>query len=299
MSNIRKIYFVVMGNVFPPHKDIHETYDLKGSTFGRFITADELAREHLATLKDLNWMERGRKLKLGPEKATMLMNQLKADCLFLAKVKIMDYSLLVGIHYLSRGNKDNIRERSMMMLEPTTPMLGKSTPAFKQSSISAAAAGDSTGLPQERKMCIYYSEDGGFMSSHRDGTPSEELYFLGIIDILTPYSVSKRIEHVFKSIQYDKRTISAINPLDYSQRFLKFMADNILQDTESDYATKQLPQIPNYYSTMIDRDAIVIEEDHGNGNGNGNNNDNGDNDGNDDGDGDEKCGNKIKCELKE
>lgn len=29
MSNISKIYFVVMGNIFPPHKDIHETYDLK------------------------------------------------------------------------------------------------------------------------------------------------------------------------------------------------------------------------------------------------------------------------------
>ena len=25
----RKIHFVVMGNVFPPNKDMHETYDLK------------------------------------------------------------------------------------------------------------------------------------------------------------------------------------------------------------------------------------------------------------------------------
>lgn len=27
--NPRKIYFVVMGNIFPPNKDIHEIYDLK------------------------------------------------------------------------------------------------------------------------------------------------------------------------------------------------------------------------------------------------------------------------------
>ena len=31
----RKIHFVIMNNLFPPHKDIHETYDLKGSTVGR------------------------------------------------------------------------------------------------------------------------------------------------------------------------------------------------------------------------------------------------------------------------
>ncbi len=145
MSNIRKIYFVVMGNIFPPHKDIHETYDLKGSSLGRFITPEESANKHLATLKDLNWLQQKRKLKLGPEKATMLMNQLRADCMFLSKVKIMDYSLLVGIHYSSRGNLENLREKSMMILEPTTP-LGMTEkqkrnraapPAFRQTSITA------------------------------------------------------------------------------------------------------------------------------------------------------------------
>lgn len=192
-----------MGNIFPPHKDIHETFDLKGSTLGRFITLDELRQKSMATLKDLNWIQKKRKLKLGPEKATLLMNQLRSDCLFLSKVKIMDYSLLVGIHYFSRGNKDNIRERSMMIYEPTTPKLGSGAPAFKQSNISAAIAGDSAGLPQERKMCIFYGDDGGFRSSTAEGDSSDELYFLGVIDILTPYTVTKRIEHVFKSLQHD------------------------------------------------------------------------------------------------
>lgn len=37
----RKIHFVVMGNVLPPNKDIHETYDLKVmiiSIFSRAVT---------------------------------------------------------------------------------------------------------------------------------------------------------------------------------------------------------------------------------------------------------------------
>ncbi|RAL62014.1 hypothetical protein DID88_002503 [Monilinia fructigena] len=31
----RKIHFVVMNNLFPPHRDVHQTFDLKGSTIGR------------------------------------------------------------------------------------------------------------------------------------------------------------------------------------------------------------------------------------------------------------------------
>jgi 1-phosphatidylinositol-4-phosphate 5-kinase len=31
----RKIHFVVMNNLFPPHRDVHEIFDLKGSTIGR------------------------------------------------------------------------------------------------------------------------------------------------------------------------------------------------------------------------------------------------------------------------
>ena len=38
------------------------------------------------------------------------------------------------------------------------------------------------------------------------------------------------------------------------------MAENIFQDTASDYATKKLPQIPLRYSTLEDRDVVVIEE---------------------------------------
>lgn len=260
MSNIKKIYFVVMGNVFPPHKDIHETYDLKGSTKGRFVTSEELANRHLATLKDLNWLQKKRKLRLGPEKATLLMNQLKADCLFLAKMRIMDYSLLVGIHYMSRGNRDNIRQRSMKMLEPTTPVMG-GTAAFKQTSIRTAPSTDP--IPQERRMCIFYSEDGGFRSSENDGRSGDELYFLGVIDILTPYTVKKRIEHVFRSIKDDAKSISAVNPIDYSRRFLRFMAENILQDTDSDYATKKLPLIPeDDYAAIEQADgAVLISQD--------------------------------------
>lgn len=80
MSATRKIYFVVMSNIFPPNKDIHEIYDLKGATQGRYVPREVVESSPQVTLKDLNWIENGRKLILGPEKATLLMNQLRSDC---------------------------------------------------------------------------------------------------------------------------------------------------------------------------------------------------------------------------
>lgn len=80
MSSTRKIYFVVMGNIFPPNKEVHEFYDLKGSTQGRLVPQEDIKPGTRKALKDLNWVENQRKLILGPAKATLLMNQLRSDC---------------------------------------------------------------------------------------------------------------------------------------------------------------------------------------------------------------------------
>ena len=54
----RKIHFVVMGNVFPGNKDIHETYDLKGSMFGRLTPEEVIAKTPHAVMKDQNWVNK-------------------------------------------------------------------------------------------------------------------------------------------------------------------------------------------------------------------------------------------------
>lgn len=68
-----------MGNVFPSNKDVHETYDLKGSTFGRITTEQDIIRNPHAVLKDLNWVEKGKKLELGIIKRKVLLSQLHKD----------------------------------------------------------------------------------------------------------------------------------------------------------------------------------------------------------------------------
>lgn len=102
-----------MNNLFPPHRDIHETYDLKGSAFGREYPEEKAKQNPKAVLKDKNWVNRGRVLELGPEKRALLSEQLRRDMQFLRAAKVMDYSLLVGIHNMARGNRDNLRENQL------------------------------------------------------------------------------------------------------------------------------------------------------------------------------------------
>jgi len=67
-----------MGNVFPPNRKIHETYDLKGSLVGR----ESLPKKDgtmPSILKDLNFLNNKQKLKLGPEKSALFVQQIKKD----------------------------------------------------------------------------------------------------------------------------------------------------------------------------------------------------------------------------
>jgi 1-phosphatidylinositol-4-phosphate 5-kinase len=119
----RKIHFVIMNNLFPPHKDIHETYDLKGSTVGREYPEEKAAQKPRAVLKDLNWINRGRTLDLGPEKRALLTEQLRRDSELLKQINVMDYSLLVGIHNMQRGNRDNVRSNTLKVFSVSLSFL--------------------------------------------------------------------------------------------------------------------------------------------------------------------------------
>ena len=98
----RFITVVVMDNVFYNQDllKIHERYDLKGSTVGRRVLKGNRSREtYKGTLKDLDLNKR---IVVGPEAREQLLEQLRCDVAFLTSCKIMDYSLLLGIHHHSQ-----------------------------------------------------------------------------------------------------------------------------------------------------------------------------------------------------
>ncbi|RWW27589.1 hypothetical protein BHE74_00017507 [Ensete ventricosum] len=65
--------------------------------------------------------------------------------------------------------------------------------------------------------------------------PTGEFYdvilYFGIIDILQDYDISKKLEHAYKSIQYDPTSISAVDPKQYSKRFRDFIYKVFTEDT--------------------------------------------------------------------
>jgi 1-phosphatidylinositol-4-phosphate 5-kinase len=100
----RMVYFVVMGNVFPIDKPIHERYDLKGSTRNRFTTDAERADPNVV-LKDLDFINARRKLLLGHDKKRRLLAQIKKDCELLERLEVTDYSVLIGVHRVSSNGR--------------------------------------------------------------------------------------------------------------------------------------------------------------------------------------------------
>lgn len=345
----RKIHFVIMNNLFPPHRDIHETYDLKGSSFGREYPEEKARQKKGATLKDINWIRRGRELELGPEKRGLFEAQLQSDVALLKRLNIMDYSLLIGLHDMRKGNSENLRQEALQVVEPSTTTAGAMTtkaaetaplsdgphshadgsaghdgpvtspgPApplhirtqgqqsTKQSGAapamvrrgSAATTGTSgdeefydaeTGILQsptsphhqeqgvpngsanatfsganskrasekdapalraavrrsdtkalgpssgtqlparetsERRHFLFYQDEGGFRSTDEHNQPSDWIYYLGVIDLFTPYNSVKRGETWWKSIttRGDRGGISSVPPKQYGDRFVKFLS---------------------------------------------------------------------------
>ncbi|KAG6909473.1 hypothetical protein DXG01_017195 [Tephrocybe rancida] len=326
----RKIHFVIMNNIFPPHRDIHETYDLKGSTVGREYPEEKARENPRAVLKDLNWINRGRTLEFGPEKRALLAEQLRRDSAFLKQVNVMDYSLLVGIHNMQRGNRDNVRRNTLKVFSPQLPHTphrkktmghthslshSKGSPeaiAMRRALYRTSGHVDAVQLPDaadepssappttqdpsfsdgasshihhpssasshpspthlrtgtssssshqptastssyqphshphrrdrdshrdkgkerekdladhfvDRQHFMFYQDEGGLRATDEGNYDIDVIYYVGVIDILTPYGGLKKLESFWKGLKADRHKISPVPPAEYADRFLAFM----------------------------------------------------------------------------
>ncbi|KAG2055963.1 SAICAR synthase-like protein [Suillus hirtellus] len=321
----QKIHFVIMNNLFPPHKDIHESYDLKGSTIGRIVPPAKLEQNPRAVQKDLNWIDSNRVLELGPEKRALLTEQLRRDSEMLRDLGVMDYSLLVGLHWGNRGNRENVRGSTLRVFEPSVPPIRRkttqtkdgrspeaiamrrimrasdphhlgttldlpdsppssmqtvapSTPTHSQrtrprsgskgtSNANVGVNGNGNGITQQahltfqtpphsshplhqsqppqppypqhqtpsnapsqqphptqdRDHFLFYQDEGGLQATDESNEEMDVIYYLGIIDILTPYGGLKKCEHFWKGLSADRHKISPVPPSEYADRFFGFM----------------------------------------------------------------------------
>ncbi len=98
--NAKNVRIIVMNNLLPSGLRMHHRFDLKGSTYKRKASKGERSKTS-PTFKDLDFLEvYPEGIFLQPELYDNLMNSIQRDCRVLESFKIMDYSLLIGIHNL-------------------------------------------------------------------------------------------------------------------------------------------------------------------------------------------------------
>lgn len=217
-------YMVVTRNVFSHRLGVHRKYDLKGSTVAREASDKEKAKD-LPTLKDNDFLNEGQKLHVGEENKKIFLEKLKRDVEFLSVLKIMDYSLLVGLHDVDRAEQEEMEVEERAEEEECEDGTGNPICSY----------GTPPDSPGNLLNCPRFFGPGEFdpsvdvyaMKSH-DNAPKKEVYFMAIIDILTPYDAKKKAAHAAKTVKHGAGAeISTVNPEQYSKRFIEFMS-NIL-----------------------------------------------------------------------
>lgn len=222
-SGGKNIRVVVMNNVLPRVVRMHLKYDLKGSTYKRRASKKEREKAR-PTFKDLDFMQDLQDgLMLDQDMYNALVKTLQRDCLVLESFKIMDYSLLLGVHNMDQAERERQMEGSQGDSDEKRPVAQKALYSTAMESIQGGAACGGS-IDTDDTM-------GGIPAVN--GRGERLLLYIGIIDILQSYRLIKKLEHTWKALVHDGDTVSVHRPGFYADRFLKFMSNTVFKKSSS------------------------------------------------------------------
>uniref|UniRef100_A0A8C9T904 Phosphatidylinositol 5-phosphate 4-kinase type-2 alpha n=1 Tax=Scleropages formosus TaxID=113540 RepID=A0A8C9T904_SCLFO len=241
-------YMIVTRNVFSHRLSVYKKYDLKVSAehfrafaqprpheeaappksrmsqklqtiriATRFYCAIKHTKE-LPTYKDNDFINDGQKIYIDEDNKKMFLDKLKKDVEFLAQLKLMDYSLLVGIHDVERAEQEEVESED--------------NEGEEEGESDGGAVGTPPDSPSNTLDSTRPLGPGEFdptidvyaIKSH-DNSPRKEVYFMAVIDILTHYDAKKKAAHAAKTVKHGAGAeISTVNPEQYSKRFYEFIA---------------------------------------------------------------------------
>ncbi|XP_012716805.2 phosphatidylinositol 4-phosphate 5-kinase type-1 beta [Fundulus heteroclitus] len=213
------IRLVVMNNVLPRSVKMHYKYDLKGSTYKRRASRKEREKPR-PTYKDLDFQDMHEEgLYFDTETYNNLMKTLQRDCRVLESFKIMDYSLLLGVHVLD--HREGVEQGQTG---------GDGRRNVGQRVLYSTAMESIQGDGKAAEAVTTDDTMGGIPAkTHKD---EKLLIFLGIIDILQSYRFIKKLEHSWKALVYDGDSVSVHRPGFYASRFLKFMTTRVFRKNQ-------------------------------------------------------------------
>lgn len=305
-KNKERIYFITMDNIFSTPNEIQLRYDLKGSTHGRRVLSSNIKinkdDKYPFSLKDLDFEDHTKYIYVGDDKKSKILEQVDKDTKFLSKMKIIDYSLLVGIHNSDISDKNdnhnlanaNINEQTehvsshqnqtnlklnsdnVLMNEKTNNNLNNlldvnyhndqynnysnnNTPRRIRSINDNSKIDIHNSTNIKNPFLFDYSEDcydefsysfidesnvknkennyneelslkrafkdlkDGGINGYYEGKKSKEIYYFGIIDILTEFKTFKSLEYLTKSVIYCSQGMSCVPPTQYQNRFYSYL----------------------------------------------------------------------------
>uniref|UniRef100_H3BXX4 Phosphatidylinositol-4-phosphate 5-kinase type 1 gamma n=1 Tax=Tetraodon nigroviridis TaxID=99883 RepID=H3BXX4_TETNG len=223
-SGGKNIRMVVMNNVLPRVVRMHLKYDLKGSTYKRRASKKEREKAR-PTFKDLDFMQDLQDgLMLDQDTYNALAKTLQRDCLVLESFKIMDYSLLLGVHNMDQADRERQMEGSQGGSDEKRPLAQQK--ALYSTAMESIQGGAACGGSIDTDDTM-----GGIPAVNGKG--ERLLLYIGIIDILQSYRLIKKLEHTWKALVHDGDTVSVHRPGFYADRFLKFMSNTVFKKSSS------------------------------------------------------------------
>ncbi|XP_064136359.1 phosphatidylinositol 4-phosphate 5-kinase type-1 gamma isoform X2 [Loxodonta africana] len=222
-SGGKNIRVVVMNNILPRVVKMHLKFDLKGSTYKRRASKKEKEKS-IPTYKDLDFIQdMPEGLMLDADTFTALVKTLQRDCLVLESFKIMDYSLLLGVHNIDQQERERQAEGAQSTADEKRPVGQKALYSTAMESIQGGAT---------RGEAIETDDTMGGIPAV-NGRGERLLLHIGIIDILQSYRFIKKLEHTWKALVHDGDTVSVHRPSFYAERFFKFMSNTVFRKNSS------------------------------------------------------------------
>eukprot|EP00471_Norrisiella_sphaerica_P014487 CAMPEP_0184503756 /NCGR_PEP_ID=MMETSP0113_2-20130426/52077_1 /TAXON_ID=91329 /ORGANISM="Norrisiella sphaerica, Strain BC52" /LENGTH=644 /DNA_ID=CAMNT_0026893307 /DNA_START=184 /DNA_END=2118 /DNA_ORIENTATION=+ len=259
----KRFFFIVMQSLFNTSTYIHTIFDLKGSQIGRSASSKDFERKTTdqntsIVLKDLDARECSLRIDVGPKRATQLVQQLQQDAKLLKQLDIIDYSLLIGIHYRDLPSPIESRFEPRVANPQTECLFGPIPSPDAGCCAPCCTTGDmnhpldvKAKHPEPRNKhpeprnkqatanVVDVSGSGSkdlesrgktsMRTSQRDSNTGikslsgEETYFIGVIDFLVPFGLYRFGEYVFKGyFQGHGDKMSVIPPKRYADRFNAF-----------------------------------------------------------------------------
>ncbi|CAM4754965.1 unnamed protein product [Rotaria magnacalcarata] len=251
-----EIYCVVMLNNLPSALNVHEIYDLKGSSVGRYSSIN-LPAKRLKSLKDLDFESFYPYGICIPHNIYQRLRlTLESDIYELRKLMITDFSLMLGIHQLDEYTE---HEEPPGKIPKPKPQLGISA-FFAPISIDRnnIESSDHDKTNKTLKCANAKSIEKFIMKplhliacAHEDtfndkkiadsasGIPGvthdgrRVLLYPALIDCLQTYDNFKSMQHTMQNLLDPKRgsEYSVIHPDAYEKRLIRFLFDKVFIDS--------------------------------------------------------------------